>query len=205
MSAPECGTPTKRDGRPCRRRRYHPCRDHGSGSGRAKFRRLRVRQLGVRRPGGGRPEPTEAESRYYREPRWRGRAQNELRKIFGEADTRKLRELQDCRDLAAAARVLEKAARLDPGPLLEDIEKRCGPEAAHIIRGAASKVFERMTGIDSLKDLAMAFRIAGVWRCVLADALETCPCRKGLERDAGRLVRAGLLDGVDDLIHPPGE
>lgn len=143
--------------------------------------------------------------RYYRDPRWRGRARNELRKIFEEAGIRKLGELQDCRALAVAARVLEKAARLDPGPLFEDIEKRCGPEAAHIIRGAASKVFERMTCIDSLKDLAMAFRIAGVWRCVLADALETCPCLKGLERDVDRLVRDGLLGGVNDLIHPPEE
>jgi hypothetical protein len=113
-----------------------------------------------------------------------------------------LRGLKDCRDLAAAARVLESAARLDPDPLLDGIEEQCGPETAQVIRGATSKVLERLTGIDSLKDLARLLRIAGVWHCALADALETCPCVDDLERNFKHGIRTSLPSGIGDLIRP---
>lgn len=192
MSAPECGAPTKKDGQPCRRRRYHPCDDHGASGDRTA----------VRPPGKNPPEPAEPDLSYYRDPRWRHQAKSTLGKIF-RADAQKLRELRDCRDLATAARVLESAARLDPNPLLEGIEEQCSTEHARVIREATSKVLERLTGIDSLKDLARALRIAGVWHCVLTEALETCPCLEGLGRDVERGIRTELLISVNGLIQPP--
>lgn len=192
MSAPECGAPTKQDGQPCRRRRYHPCQDHGSTHGPTESTGDAGQPL----------SPTELDRSHYHDPHWQRRTRNTLLHVLGRTDTRKLLGLNDCHDLAKVARFLDKAARLEPGPLLDQVEALCSPETAPFLRSAASKFVERLTGVDSLKKVARALRITGVWHCAVSGAVETCPCLDDLEREAKRAIRTDILSVAGHLTNP---
>ncbi|WP_199043134.1 hypothetical protein [Glycomyces salinus] len=135
----------------------------------------------------------------YEDPGWQRASRDRIEKLFGSRKAKKLRGLKDCRDLAEVARYLDGLARLDPEPLLGQVEAKCGPETAQVIRGAVSKgiekAIERASGIRTLKEIARCLRIAGVLHCVAADKLDRCPCLDGLARDVSRVVRAEATTG----------
>lgn len=190
MSAPECGVPTKKDGQPCRRPRYYPCKDHSIGQYPAS--RLRSNTTPTERP-------DEDELRRYRDRNWQRQEGQVLIKLLGSPKARQLRGLKDCEDLAKVARYLDQAARLEPGPLLDQVEARCGPATASPIRTLTEKLIQRLTGINSLKDVAKALRFAGIWHCAVAGMLETCPCLNHVHQQATKSLRSDGLGNLDRL------
>lgn len=116
-----------------------------------------------------------------------------LLRELGRTSARRVRGLKDCRDLAAVARSLDQAARLEPGPILDRVESLCGPETVDLVRDVTERFIARLTGIDSVKSVARALRIAGVWSCVMSNTLDTCACADDLARQMKQAVRADLL------------
>jgi hypothetical protein len=135
---------------------------------------------------------------------WQINERRALAQLIGKPNTGRLLGLKDCRELATVARFLEKAARLEPAPLLEKVEELCGPDTAELMRDATRSLLERLTGIDSLQKVARAFRWAGVLRCAIADALETCACLRDLQRDEVGELRAGAIHGASTWLEGAG-
>ncbi|GAB3644970.1 hypothetical protein [Glycomyces tarimensis] len=104
--------------------------------------------------------------------------------------------LNDCRDLATAARFLDSAGRFEAEALPAHVEELCGPDTAPLIRAVTSKLADHVTGADSLRQTAKALRILGLWRCATAGRLDACSCLQDLERQAKRTIRANALDYV---------
>jgi hypothetical protein len=138
------------------------------------------------------------------ERRWQIEERRALGRLIGKPNTGRLLGLKDCRELATVARFLEKSARLEPAPLLEKVEQLCGPETAELMQDATRSLLERLTGIDSLQKVARALRWAGVLRCAMADALETCVCLRDLQRDEVGELRAGAIDGTTAWLEGAG-
>jgi hypothetical protein len=107
--------------------------------------------------------------------------------------------MKDCRDLAAVARLLDQSARLEPGPILDRVEGLCGPDTVDLVRDVTQRLVARLTGIDSLKSVAQALRIAGVWSCAISGALDTCACADDLARQMKQALHADLLGGSEQV------
>jgi hypothetical protein len=190
MSAPECGVPTKKDGQPCRRHRYRSCDDHGSGE-----------HPTLSRPTASEPiqPPDVPDPRRYFDRNWQRQTGKTFIGLLGSGHARRLRGMKDCEDLAKAARFLDQAARLEPGPLLQHVEALCGPDTADLVRTLTEKLLERLTGIDSLKNVAKMLRCAGIWHCAVAGTLATCPCLNYFQQEATMSLRDDILNNSNPL------
>jgi len=143
------------------------------------------------------PDHVAAAREHFRSPIWQHKAATMLLRELGRTNARRVRGLKDCRDLAAVARFLDQAARLEPGPILDRVESLCGPDAVDLVQDVTERFVARMTGIDSLKSVAQALRIAGVWSCAISGALDTCACADDLARQMKQAIRGDLLSGPE--------
>jgi hypothetical protein len=124
--------------------------------------------------------------------------------LLGSMKARRLRGLKNCEDLARVARYLDQAARLEPGPLLDQVEALCGPATADLIRTLTEKLLQRLTGINSLKDVAKALRFAGIWHCAVAGTLATCPCLNHVQRQTTESLRNEIRSDLDPFANLDG-